>query len=123
MTDRITLTGVRIHAHHGVFDFERARGQDFIIDITVWKDIESGNDELSSTINYAELADLAIEIGTGPTRNLIETVAAEISDTVLARYRAVAVETTVHKPQAPLGVPFTNVSATVRRSAPRTGAS
>ncbi|MEG1391391.1 MAG: dihydroneopterin aldolase, partial [Aurantimicrobium sp.] len=37
--DRITLTGLRVQANHGVFDFERANGQLFVIDVTAWLDL------------------------------------------------------------------------------------
>ena len=30
--DRITLTGLAAHAHHGVYDWERERGQTFRVD-------------------------------------------------------------------------------------------
>jgi hypothetical protein len=36
--DTLTLTGLEVFAHHGVFDFERANGQTFILDLTVWLD-------------------------------------------------------------------------------------
>ncbi len=31
--DRILLTGLRVHAHHGVFAEERRDGQPFVIDL------------------------------------------------------------------------------------------
>jgi CubicO group peptidase (beta-lactamase class C family) len=37
--DRITLTGIRVRAHHGVFDFEREQGQEFVIDVSVAIDL------------------------------------------------------------------------------------
>ena len=33
MADRIALTGLRVRGHHGVFDFERRDGQDFVVDV------------------------------------------------------------------------------------------
>ena len=40
MADRIELRGLTVRGHHGVFDHERRDGQDFIIDVTVWIDLE-----------------------------------------------------------------------------------
>ena len=56
--DSITLTGLRVRAHHGVFDFERENGQDFVIDATVWLDVApaAGADALAETVHYGELA-------------------------------------------------------------------
>ena len=36
--DRLTLTGLRAFGHHGVFEHEKADGQEFVIDVTVWLD-------------------------------------------------------------------------------------
>ncbi len=33
--DEITLTGLRVFGHHGVYDQERRDGQDFVIDFTL----------------------------------------------------------------------------------------
>ena len=37
--DRIRLTGLRVFAHHGVLDFERENGQEFIIDLEIAVDL------------------------------------------------------------------------------------
>ena len=52
----------------------------------------------------------------GPARDLIETVAAEIADGVMARWPVLAVEVTVHKPTAPIPLEFADVAVTIRRS-------
>ena len=56
--DRITLTGVRVRAHHGVFDFERAEGQEFVIDVSVAVDLAAAAsvDDLGRTVHYGALA-------------------------------------------------------------------
>ena len=38
----ITLTGLRVRGHHGVFDFERREGQDFVVDAVLSLDTRSG---------------------------------------------------------------------------------
>jgi 7,8-dihydroneopterin aldolase/epimerase/oxygenase len=118
VTDRITLTGLRVHGRHGVFEHERRDGQDFLVDITVWIDTDraAATDELTDTLHYGELAERAAAIVGGPPRNLIETVAAEIAEDVMRDARAHAVEVTVHKPSAPIPLPFTDVAVTARRS-------
>jgi 7,8-dihydroneopterin aldolase/epimerase/oxygenase len=118
MTDRITLTGLRVRGHHGVFDHERRDGQDFLIDITVWIDLANAaaTDDLADTLHYGELAERAAAIVEGEPRNLIETVAAEVADDVMRDERAHAVEVTVHKPSAPIPRTFADVSVTARRS-------
>lgn len=118
MADRITLTGLAVRGHHGVYDFEKRDGQDFVVDLTVWLDLTQAavTDDLAATVDYGALAGLAADIVGGPPRDLIETVAAEIADSVMARYPAHAVEVTLHKPSAPIPLSFVDVAVTIRRS-------
>ncbi|OBJ70617.1 dihydroneopterin aldolase [Mycobacterium sp. 1274756.6] len=118
MTDRIELRGLTVRGYHGVFDHERADGQDFVVDITLWLDLTAAaaGDDLADTYDYGVLADRAAAIVAGPPRNLIETVAAEIADEVITDPRVEAVEVTVHKPQAPIPHVFADVAVVARRS-------
>jgi 7,8-dihydroneopterin aldolase/epimerase/oxygenase len=118
MADRIELRGLKVHGRHGVFDHERAGGQDFVVDITVWIDLAdaAASDDLADTYDYAALAELAAAVVAGPPRNLIETVGAEIADQVMGDQRVHAVEVVVHKPQAPIPQQFADVAVVVRRS-------
>jgi dihydroneopterin aldolase len=118
--DRITLTGLRVHGRHGVHEHERAYGQEFVIDATVWLDLGAAadTDQLSATLDYGALAQRAARIVGGEPCNLIETVAARIATDVLTDQRVQAVEVTVHKPAAPIPLPFTDVAVTTRRSRP-----
>jgi dihydroneopterin aldolase len=118
MTDRITLTGLRVFGHHGVFDHERRDGQEFVVDMTVWVDLNhaAATDELDDTLNYGALAERAAKIVGGRPRNLIESVGAEIAEEVMRDPRPHAVEVTIHKPNAPIPLDFADVAVTVRRS-------
>ena len=118
MADRITLTGLKVRGNHGVFDHEKRDGQDFLVDITVWIDLgeAAANDDLRKTLHYGELAERAAAIMGGPSRDLIETVAAEIADDVMSDERAHAAEVTIHKPSAPIPLTFADVAVTIRRS-------
>lgn len=118
MTDSITLTGLRAFAHHGVFDFEREAGQEFVIDVTVSLDLRpaAGGDELGATMHYGELAEAVVAAVERDPVDLIETVAERIADVVLANDRAEAVRVTVHKPGAPITVPFADVAVTIERT-------
>ncbi|MEC5184906.1 dihydroneopterin aldolase [Cryobacterium sp. MP_3.1] len=117
-TDSITLTGLRITAHHGVFDFERENGQEFVIDVTVWLDFRAAaaGDDLSRTIHYGELAEEVADAVRRDPVDLIETLAERIADVVLAHDAAERVRVTVHKPQAPIEIPFADVSVQIERT-------
>jgi dihydroneopterin aldolase len=118
MADRIELRGLTVRGRHGVFDHERADGQDFVVDITVWIDLAdaAASDDLADTFDYGVLAERAAAVVAGPTRNLIETVAGEIAQDVMKDERVHAVEVTVHKPQAPIPQVFDDVAVVARRS-------
>lgn len=117
MRDRITLTGLRVFGRHGVFEHEKRDGQDFLVDITVWLDLTAAaaSDDLTETLHYGELAELAAGIVGGPPYDLIESVAGRIADEVLADERVHTVEVTVHKPSAPIPLSFADVAVTVHR--------
>lgn len=115
--DRITLTGVRVRAHHGVFDFERQEGQEFVIDVSVAVDLSAAasGDDLDRTVNYGELAEsVAAAVSRDPV-DLIETVAERVAAVALEYAAVEEVEVTVHKPEAPVSVPFTDVAVTIVR--------
>ena len=118
MTDRIELRGLRVRGHHGVFDHERRDGQEFVVDITVWLDLDvaAASDDLADTLDYGDLAQRAADIVAGPPRQLIETVAGEIADGVMADERVHAAEVVVHKPGAPIPLEFADVAVVARRS-------
>jgi dihydroneopterin aldolase len=107
-----------VRGYHGVFDHERQDGQDFVVDITVWIDLVAAamSDELSDTLDYGALAQQAADIIAGPPRNLIETVSAEIADSVMSDPRVHAVEVVLHKPSAPIPLSFNDVAVVARRS-------
>jgi dihydroneopterin aldolase len=117
-TDSIVLTGLRVRANHGVFDFERADGQDFVVDVTAWLDLSAAaaGDDLGATVHYGELAEEVVAAVERDPVDLIETVAERVAATVLAHEPVDAVEVTVHKPQAPIAVPFADVAVRIVRS-------
>lgn len=115
--DRITLTGLRVRGRHGVFDFERAEGQDFVVDVTLELDTvpAAASDELSDTVHYGELAESLAAVISGEPVNLLETLAGRLADVCLADSRVAAATVTVHKPQAPIPLTFADVAVTIRR--------
>ena len=117
MTDRIALTGLRVPGRHGVYEFEREQGQDFVVDVILELDTRqaANSDDVTDTVHYGELAGaLAAVIGGEPV-NLLETLAARLAEVCLADGRVAAVEVTVHKPQAPIPLAFHDVSVAIRR--------
>jgi dihydroneopterin aldolase len=115
--DFITLTGLRASGFHGVFEQEKRAGQQFVIDVTVWLDVAAAaaGDDLEATIHYGVLAEEVVAAVERDPVDLIETVAQRIADVVLAHRAADRVRVTLHKPSAPISVPFDDVSITITR--------
>jgi dihydroneopterin aldolase len=118
MADRIQLTGLRVRGRHGVYDFERRDGQDFLVDATLWLDSRpaAASDDVADTVDYGVLAERIATLVGGEPVNLVETLAARLAELCMTDERVVAAEVTVHKPQAPIAREFTDVAVTARRS-------
>jgi dihydroneopterin aldolase / 2-amino-4-hydroxy-6-hydroxymethyldihydropteridine diphosphokinase len=118
--DQIQLIGLTARGYHGVFPDERRDGQDFVVDAVLHLDTTAaaGSDDLAETVNYGALAVRIADVVRGEPVDLIETLAARIAENCLASAdaaRVVAVDVTVHKPQAPITEPFTDVLVAIRR--------
>ncbi|WP_432984825.1 dihydroneopterin aldolase [Dactylosporangium sp. CA-233914] len=116
-TDRITLRGLTVRGFHGVFDFERREGQDFVIDADLELDLReaAASDDVTDTVHYGELAERLAAVVAGEPVNLIETLAERLAAVCLGDARVRATTVTVHKPGAPIPLQFTDVSVTIRR--------
>ena len=117
MTDRITLTGLRVRGHHGVYDFERAEGQDFVVDVALSVDVReaAASDDLDDTVDYGALALRLAEVVAGEPVGLLETLAERLAAVCLADPRVAGAEVVVHKPGAPIPLAFDDVSVRVVR--------
>lgn len=118
--DAVVLKGITAKGYHGVFDHERRDGQPFVVDLVLHLDLQAAgtSDDLSRTAHYGELAELVHGIIGGVPFDLIEALAETIAAAVLEAFPVQAVDVTVHKPKAPIAVPFGDVAVTLRRSRP-----
>lgn len=116
--DEITLTGVRAFGYHGVYADEKRDGQEFVVDAALSMSLRRAaeTDDVTDTVHYGELAERIVALVEGEPVDLLETLAQRIADEVLTDERVASVRITVHKPQAPIPVPFGDVAVTVRRS-------
>lgn len=116
--DRIAIRGLRAYGHHGVYDFERRDGQEFVVDVVLELDLApaAASDDVADTVHYGELAEALAAVVSGEPVNLLETLAQRLADVCLADVRVGAVTITVHKPQAPVTVPVGDLAVTIRRS-------
>lgn len=117
-SDRIAISGLRAYGHHGVYDFERRDGQDFVIDAVLELDLApaAASDDVADTVHYGDLASALAAVVGGEPVNLLETLAQRLAAVCLDDPRVAAVTITVHKPQAPVTVRVGDLAVTIRRT-------
>lgn len=120
-SDVIRVSGISGIGHHGVFDHERRRGQEFLVDLEIESDFSAAaaSDNLFDTVDYGAVGEAVMARIEGEPCNLIERLADLIAGDVVAMRGVKAVAVTVHKPQAPMPVPFSDVAVTRRRRGAR----
>jgi 7,8-dihydroneopterin aldolase/epimerase/oxygenase len=113
----VEIRGLRVYAHHGVRDFERERGQPFVID--VWLDCRPSaageSDDLADAVNYSAVCDRLAELAAGGPYALLERLASVIADDLSDRYPVDGVRVRVAKPHAPVKHDVAEVAVTVAR--------
>lgn len=117
MSDTIAVRGLRVRGFHGVLAEERAVGQLFVVDVELTVDTRAAaaGDDLSLTVDYSSLAHLLAEVIGGEPVALIETLAQRLADVCLADPMVLAVDVTVHKPDAPVGLPVSDIVVAIHR--------
>lgn len=118
----VEIRGLRVYAHHGVRDFERERGQVFVID--VWLACASAaaeqSDELADAVNYSAVCDRVAELVRGGPYDLLERLAAVVADDLAAALPVDSVRVRIAKPHAPVRHDVSEVAVTVERAIRRT---
>ncbi len=119
MSDVMFLTGLLIHAHHGVMEHEFRVGQRFILDIELALDLTdaANSDKLADTVSYAAIAETATRAFTARSHKLVESAAGVVAEAILESFvRVTEIKVTVHKPHAPIAATFADVGVTLVRS-------
>lgn len=119
MTDHIFITGLALHAYHGVMPHEAKVGQSFKLDILL--DIDLGeaarSDRLAHTVSYDKVAAVASDAFRKVRHRLIEAAAGAVIDAILRKFPPVQrVRVTIHKPHAPIAATFDDVGVVITRS-------
>ena len=116
--DEITITGIRAYGYHGVYPDEKRDGQEFVVDAQLLLSTARAaeTDDVADTVHYGELAERIAAVVAGDPVDLIETLANRIAEVVLAYDLVQMTRVTVHKPSAPIAVPFADVAVTVNRA-------
>lgn len=118
MTDLIHVTGLALHAFHGVMEHEATVGQTFYVDLALDIDLApaSRSDKLADTVGYDRVVEVASRTFCAARYRLVEAAAGAVADGILTAFPVVtSVRVTVHKPHAPIAATFADVGVTIIR--------
>ena len=117
-TDKLILQNMIFYGYHGVFAAEKELGQRLEVDVELYLDLRQAgiNDDLEATINYVEVYTLIKELVEEREYNLMEGLAEEIADSLLAGYPLQEIVVRVRKPQPPVGGVMDYFGVEIRRS-------
>lgn len=115
---KISIADLEVFFCVGVTDQEREKPQRLLISIDMSLDftVAAVSDRIEKTINYQDLADEILKYGEGRNWKLIEKLATNLADFILAHYKPHGVSVEVKKfpiPQAK------HVSVTVTKLRPK----
>jgi 7,8-dihydroneopterin aldolase/epimerase/oxygenase len=119
MSDTVFVSGLLLHAHHGVMEHEAKVGQRFVLDLELAIDLAAAahSDKLVDTVSYAAIVETASHAFTAQSYRLVEAAAGAVADALLAAFAPVtSVRVTVRKPHAPIAAVFADVGVTLVRS-------
>jgi dihydroneopterin aldolase len=118
MTDSVFVSGLALHAYHGVMQHEAKVGQTFTLDLVLDVNLAeaSHSDKLADTVGYDQVVNVASAAFCATRYRLVEAAAGAVADALLDRFDQVtAVRVTVHKPHAPIAATFDDVGVTLTR--------
>lgn len=116
--DYISIENLQVFAYHGVYEEENINGQNFYVSAKLFlpTGFAGKTDDINASVNYADVCHKITEYMTTHTYNLIEAVAENLAYMIFSNYESVKeIELTISKPEAPIGLPFDNVSVTIHR--------
>ena len=96
---KITITDLEVCYHVGVPDEERARPQRLLLTVEMTADFAAAarSDSIADTVDYFAVSQRLLKYGEGRSWKLIEKLASDIADTILAEYGPEQVTVEVRK--------------------------
>lgn len=116
--DKIIMRNLGFYGYHGVLSEENTLGQRFFIDIEMYTDLKNSglSDDVSDTINYAEVYEIIKDIAENKRYNLIEALAENIASIILDQFKdIVEIIVNIRKPEAPVRGIFDYFGVEIRR--------
>lgn len=116
--DHIIISDLQVYAHHGVYQQETEKGQNFLVSVALETDTRAAGmtDDLGLSTNYGVVCRFLNAFLTEHTFKLLETAAERTAEALLLQFpRVRAVDFEIKKPEAPIPLPFGMVSVKIWR--------
>lgn len=116
--DKIIIKGLKVFAYHGVNPEEKADGQNFILDITAYKNLKKAGetDNIDDTVSYAKILKTAVKVLNEDKYDLLEKVAQRVAQQIFLEFDSIkAVDVCLKKPEAPIKADFEYVGVEISR--------
>jgi dihydroneopterin aldolase len=121
--DTVFVEGLTVYAYHGASDEEREIGRQYRVDVWIGYDASeaAASDSLDCAIDYGRVCTLAATVLREAGRRLVEAVAYDLADRLLAEFPASQhVRVKLTKLQPPVGLVASGAGVEISRS--RSGA-
>lgn len=119
MSDKMILTGIEVFGYHGCSVEEQKLGQKFYVDVELNLNLSKAglSDDYADTVDYVKILQCIQDIVGGTPRRLIESVAEELAQKILADFVQIdGVKITLHKPNAPLKFTYSDAAVEIYRT-------
>lgn len=103
--DVIRMANMSFYGHHGVGDSERELGGRFSMDLELFCDLTPAgrSDDLHDTVDYKAVYDLVRRVEAARNYKLLEALAHDVAQALLAGFDVQAVTVRARKQSVPLG--------------------
>ena len=101
-SDQIQISGLSVRAVIGIFDDERTRRQELLLDFLIDTDVRraASTDDIASAVDYKTLTKRVLRFVEASQFFLIETLAERIAELVLLEFPVSRLTVSVQKPGA-----------------------
>ncbi len=84
----LVLARIAFEGRHGATEHERLTLRPFEVDVEIDTSLDRarGSDDLAHTIDYRQVAEIILRVGTGETHHLLESLAGRMLDALAARF-------------------------------------